>query len=63
MHISSIQTSKWESTYMRGMIMKFSIIVQYGMVRMIQFQQMFQRARGLLMGCINFLDLHRRQRE
>lgn len=45
---------------MRCVIMEFPIIIQNSMVRMVQFQEMFQRARGLLLSILDLVDFHRR---
>lgn len=44
---------------MRCVIMEFPIIKQNSVVRMVQFQEMFQRARWLLLCILDIVDFHR----
>lgn len=47
-------------TYMWCMIMEFPLIIQNRIVRMVQFEQVLQRPRGLLLCAVDLMDLHRR---
>jgi hypothetical protein len=43
---------------MRGMVVEFPLVVQDGVIRVVQFEQVLQGPSGLFVGCVDIMDPH-----